>query len=159
MPSMIRFWGIWGREEEEMDFLKPGPELAPYELRAMTMVTLAGKSGLARPQRAMLDAAQQLVLDTDLDVETLPSITPAELASYCENPAQARQLIRLMVTMSLADGPPSEEQMELLESFASALNVDEPAVKVIGHLAPDLPPKYLSSAWRRSTRHQSSSSI
>ena len=118
-----------------MDFLKPGPELAPFELRAMTMVTLAGKGGLARPQRAMLDAAQQLVLDTDLDVETLPPITPAELASHCEDPAQARQLIRLMVTMSLADGPPTEEQMELLESFAAALNVDEPAVKVVGHLA------------------------
>jgi hypothetical protein len=126
-----------GEEEEEegMDFLKPGPELAPYELRAMTMVTRAAKSGLARPQRAMLDAAQQLVLETDLDVETLTPITAAELASHCDDPAQSRQLIRMLVTMSLADGPPAEEQMALLESFAVALRVDEPAVKVVGHLA------------------------
>ena len=41
-----------------MDFLKPGPELAPYELRAMTMVTRAARNGLGRPQRAMLEAAQ-----------------------------------------------------------------------------------------------------
>jgi hypothetical protein len=83
----------------------------------------------------MLDAAQKLVLETDLDIDALPPITPAELAGQCDDPAQARQLIRMMVTMSLADGPPSEEQMKLLESFAATLNVDEPAVKVIGHLA------------------------
>jgi hypothetical protein len=121
--------------EEEMDFLKPGPERAPYELRAMTMVARAATSGLARPQQAMLDAAQQLVLGTDLEVEMLPPVTPAELASHCDDPAQAGQLIRMMITMSLADGPPSEEQMALLESFAAALNVDEPALKVVGHLA------------------------
>jgi hypothetical protein len=40
-----------------------------------------------------------------------------------------------MITMSLADGPPAEEQMSLLESFAAALKVDEPALKVVGHLA------------------------
>lgn len=118
-----------------MDFLKPGPDLAPYELRAMSMVARAAKSGLARPQRAMLDAARQLVLESELDVETLPPITAAELASHCDDPAQARQLIRLMITMSLADGPPTGEQMALLESFATALNVDEPAVNVVGHLA------------------------
>ena len=118
-----------------MDFLKPGPELAPFELRAMAMVTRAATSGLARPQRAMLDAAQQLVLETELDVETLRPIAAEELASHCDDPAQARQLIRMMITMSLADGPPSEEQMALLESFSAALNVDEPALKVVGHLA------------------------
>ncbi len=118
-----------------MDFLKPGPELAPYELRAMTMLTRAAKSGLAPPQRAMLDAAQQLVLETDIDVEGLLPIAPAELADHCDDPAQARQLIRMMVTMSLADGPPSEEQTSLLRSFAAALKVDEPAVNVVGHLA------------------------
>jgi hypothetical protein len=118
-----------------MDFLKPRPELAPYELRAMTMVTRAARSGLARPQRAMLQAAQELVLETDLDVETLPTISAAELANHCDDPAQARQLIRMMITMSLADGPPSKEQMVLMESFATALNVDEPALRVVGHLA------------------------
>lgn len=118
-----------------MDFLKPGPERAPYQLRAMSMVTRAAKSGLAGPQRAMLNAVQQLVLGTDLDLETLRPIEAEELARHCDDPAQARQLIRLMVEMSLADGPPSEEQVALMESFAAALNVREPAVRVIAHLA------------------------
>ncbi len=118
-----------------MDFLKPGPELAPYELRAMAMVTRAATSGLARPQRAMLDAAQTLVLETNLDVDTLAPIEARELASHCDDPAQARQLIRMMLAMSLADGPPTREQMALLSTFAEALNVTEPAVNVVRHLA------------------------
>ncbi len=118
-----------------MEFLKPGPELAPYELRAMTMVTRAAESGLAQPQRAMLDAAQRLVLETDLDVETLPPITSDELASHIDDEAQARQLVRLMVASSLADGPPSMEQVSLMASFAAALGVEEPSVGVVRHLA------------------------
>jgi tellurite resistance protein len=109
--------------------------LAPYELRAMTMVTRAAAGGLGQPQRAMLDAAQQLVLETDFDIETLSSITPEELASHFEDPTQARYLIRLMVAMSLADGPPSKEQVVLLSAFAAALGVEEPSVGVVRHLA------------------------
>ncbi len=118
-----------------MDFLKFSPEAAPYQLRAMTEVARAARSGLARPQRAMLNAAQRLLLWTDLDLESLPPIEAEELASHCHDPAQARQLVRVMVTITLADGPPSEEQMTLLHAYAAALEVEEPAVKVIGHLA------------------------
>jgi tellurite resistance protein/ubiquinone biosynthesis protein Coq4 len=118
-----------------MDFLKPGPEFAHDALRAMTMVARAADSGLARPQKAMLAAAQELVLETDFDVETLPPITLEELKRHCDDPSQARQLVRMMVMISLADGPPSHEEMRLLRSFAAALNVHEPAVRVIGHLA------------------------
>ena len=40
-----------------------------------------------------------------------------------------------MVIMSLVDGPPSMEQVSLISSFAAALGVEEPAVKVVRHLA------------------------
>lgn len=118
-----------------MDFLRTGPQLAPYALRAMTMVTRAARSGLSRPQRAMLDAAQKWILETDIDLESLAPIEAEELASHFDDSAQAKQLVRLMITMSLADGPPSEEQVALISSFAEALQVDEPAVGVVGHLA------------------------
>jgi len=118
-----------------MDFLKPGPELAPLELRAMAMVTRAAESGLAKPQRALLDAVQRLVLETALDIESLKPIDPGELAVALDDPAQARQLIRLMVAMCLADGPPSPAQVSLVSGFAAALRVEEPSVAVIAHLA------------------------
>ena len=118
-----------------MDFLKIEPESAPCALRAMTMVARAAKNGLGQPQRAMIDAMQRLVLETDLDVQTLQPTTPEELASQLDDAVQARQLIRLMVALSLVDGPPSMEQMSLLSSFEAALGVEEPSVAVVGHLA------------------------
>jgi tellurite resistance protein len=121
--------------EARMDFLKPEAGSAPYELRAMAMVARAANSGLAQPQRALLDAIARLVLETDLDVESLAPIEARELADHLVDPARARQLVRLMVAMSLADGPPSEEQVALMSTFAAALDVKEPAVKVVGHLA------------------------
>jgi len=99
------------------------------------MVTRAAAAGLGRPQRAMLDAAQRLVLRTDLELDALAPIAPEELARHFNEPPQARQLIRLMVAMSVADGPPSEEQVALLFSFAKALGVKEPSVGVVRHLA------------------------
>lgn len=118
-----------------MDLLEPGPELAAYALRALVVVTRAANNGLAQPQRAMLDAIQRLVLDTDLDIDTVKPITADDLAKHLRDPAQARQLIRLMVATSLADGPTSVEQVALLRSFAAALDVKEPAIDVIAHLA------------------------
>jgi tellurite resistance protein len=118
-----------------VEFLKAEPEAAPYALRAMTTVARAAESGLAGPQRAVLDAVQQLVLETELDAETLPPIAPEELAPHLRDPAQARQLVRLMVAISLADGPPSKEQVALMSSFDAALRVDEPSVGVVRHLA------------------------
>ncbi len=118
-----------------MLFLQTGPELAQPAFRAMTTVCRAARSGLARPQRAMLAAAQRLVLETDLEVESLAPISPEELAQHLDDPAQALQLVRLMVAMSLADGPPSLEQVALLSSFASAAGVEEPSIDVVRHLA------------------------
>jgi len=117
-----------------MELLEPGPERAPFGLRAVTMVARAAEHGLGVPQRAMLNAAQQLVLHTDLDVDTLPPIEPEELARHFDDPALARQLVRGMVAMSLAEGPPSAQQVALVKRFADALEVREPAVDVVRRL-------------------------
>ncbi len=118
-----------------MQLIQPGPELAPYGLRAVAMVGRAADGGLGQPQRAMLDAAQRIVLDTDLDVDSLAPIAPEELAAHFRDRALARQLVRGMVAISLAAGRPTRGQVKLISSFASALGVVEPAVDVIGHLA------------------------
>jgi tellurite resistance protein len=118
-----------------MELLKTGPEAAPYALRAMATVARAAESGLGQPQRAILDAVQRLVLETDHDVGKSSPITPEELAGHLDDAAQARQLVRLMVAISLADGPPSLDQVSLLSSFAAALGVEEPSVGVVRHLA------------------------
>ena len=118
-----------------MEFLKTKPQTAPGTLQALTMVARAAENGLGQPQLAMLDAVQRLVLETNLDVQTLQPITPEALASQPDDPARARQLVRLMVAISLAEGPPSMEQMSLLSSFTTALGVEEASVAVVRRLA------------------------
>ncbi len=58
-----------------MDFIEPTPEIAPFGLRAMTMVAKAAENGLDATQRVLLDAAQRVILHTEIDIDSLPPIT------------------------------------------------------------------------------------
>jgi hypothetical protein len=100
-------------------------------LRAMRMLGEAhGTFGAAT--RSLLDAAQKHILRTDYDLDTL---TPEELAKAFDDPELARQFVQGMTVVSLAEGPPTETQGELMTRFAKALGVDEPAIKVLSALA------------------------
>lgn len=118
-----------------MDLHRPEAQSAPHQLRALAVVASGAESGFGAAQRAMLDAIQQVVLRTDQDLDALKPISPAELAAQVEAPDQRRQLVRLMVVLCLADGPPHPAQVSGVAEFAAALGVEEPAVPVIGHLA------------------------
>lgn len=118
-----------------MNLFRPGREQVPYPLRAMTMVAHAAEHGLGQAQRALLAAVQKVILDSDIEIDSLLSISPEELAAHLMQPELCRQLIQGMVVMSLVDGPSSLEQAKLISDFASAMQVDEPAVNVIRHLA------------------------
>jgi len=118
-----------------LKLIEPGPEVAAYGLRAMTMVARAAEGGLGHDQRALLAAAQKVILHTEMDVDGLTPISPEELVSHVVDPEIRRQLTQGMVVMSIVDGPASPSQAELIASFAKALDVDEPAVKVVRDLA------------------------
>jgi len=118
-----------------MRLLTTQTDVGELELRAMTMVAQAGRNGLDRPQVAMLDALQKFVLHTTVDVAVLVPVSPETLAGHVTDAGQARQFVRFLVALSLADGPPSVEQMSLISSFTEALGVQEPAVAVVRHLA------------------------
>ncbi len=118
-----------------MDLLHPAPASAPAQLRALAMVGSAAADGLGAAQRSFLSAVRQVVLGLDPELDALKPITPGELAEAVSDPAEALQLVRLMVVMAVCDGPPSGEQMARLRAFAQALQVEEPAVGVIAHLA------------------------
>jgi len=118
-----------------MRLFRPDREQVPYPLRAMTMVARAAEHGLGQSQRALLDAAQQVILHSDFEIDGLAPISPQELASHLTQPELRRQLIQGMVVMSLVDGPSSADQSKLISGFAAAMNVEESAVGVICHLA------------------------
>jgi hypothetical protein len=85
--------------------------------------------------RNLLGAAQRQLLHTDFDLDTLPPIAPAELASAFTDPALSRQFVQGMTVVSLADGPTTAAQAALMAEYARALGVDEPALRVLAELA------------------------
>ena len=117
-----------------MQLVKPTPEEAEAGLRAMVMVARA-PGAIAPPARALLDAAQKVLLGTDHDVDRLDGITPQDLARALARPEIRRQLVQGMIIVSMAAGEPPVVQSELVERFAGALEVETPALRALRHLA------------------------
>ncbi len=134
-----------------MDLLTPDPHAAAIHAAALTRLGHAARDGLGPAQQALLRAIGRRVLGTEVDPSaTPPDLTPRELAEATPDPALARQLIRLMVTVALADGPPSLAQIEQLRAAQTALQVREPAVDVIAHLARGHVRRFRAAFLRRS---------
>lgn len=117
-----------------MHLIQPAPHQAHAGLRAMKM--LASSEGAMDPAaRALMEAAQRQLLRTSFDIDTLPPITPEELAAVFDDRALSEQLVRAMTLICVADDVPSTHKTDLMTSFAQALRIDVPEVKVIFELA------------------------
>ena len=118
-----------------MKLLDISSRTAKSQFAAMLMVARAAKSGMSKPQDAVIQALHELLSEIELDTAALSEIEPVSIQRYILREDEARQLIRFMVIISLAEGRPTTEQAALIENFAKALDVKEPAVKVVRHLA------------------------
>jgi hypothetical protein len=133
-----------------MKLIRPPASIVPFGLRALAMVARAARGGLGDTHRALLETAQRVVLGTELDIDSLPDIDVETLAEHFTDPDLSRQLIRGMLVVSLAVGPASEDQTELISHFAHALGVEEPAIRAIDHLAREELVSFLLDLHRRS---------
>lgn len=117
-----------------MRLLHPDPAAALLGLRAMK--TMASTSGQIGPvQRAVMAAAQKVILRLDTDIDTLPPIAPDELAAGFQDPDLRRQFVNGMLVVALADGVPSREMVAKVEAFAGALDVKTPELTDLRRLA------------------------
>jgi len=116
-----------------MELHIPPSDIVPFGLRAMKMIATA--SGTFHDAERGLLATVQRVFGTDVDLETLPPITPEELATAIVEPALRRQLVRGMVVLSLIDGEASPAEVALVDRFAGALGVESPDLAALRHLA------------------------
>lgn len=116
-----------------MEIHRPPPELLPYGLRALKMIATAN-GVFDESERDLLMTAQS-IFGSQHDLDTLPPITPAELAAAITPPGLRRQLVRGMVVVSLIDGEASPEEAALVERFADALGVATPDLVALRHLA------------------------
>ena len=128
----------------------PDPETSKHHLGVLVETAHAGTNGLAQPQRAILEALQKIPFQTAIDLGTAHSASQPSAKEHIGNAAEALQLVRLMLVVSLSDGPPSVEQISLIEHAALELGVDEPAIGVLRHLAENRTLKFRVGFLRRS---------
>src|SRR5258708_7081341 len=84
-------------EETVMHLIQPDPASALLGLRALkTIASAAGPVGPA--QRAMMEAAQKVILRTNADIDALAPVTPAELAKgFAASPGIRHQFANGMI--------------------------------------------------------------
>lgn len=106
-----------------MHLVTPPPTIALLGLRALKAVAVA--DGDMRPaQRALLEAACDVVLKINTDIDALPPVSPAALAAGFPDPALRRQFLDGMLVVALADGIPSARTTAAVTGYAEALGVD-----------------------------------
>src|SRR5581483_638027 len=116
--------------EYRMNLIHPGPEEGMLCLRAVR-TAVERSDGIPPAARAMMTAAQQVLLSLDADLDTLPTITPAELAAGLKTPGLAEQVVQAMLLGVLADGEPVPECEARVEACAKALGVDIPGLRTV----------------------------
>ncbi|MEA2816677.1 MAG: hypothetical protein QOI93_4378, partial [Rhodospirillaceae bacterium] len=110
-----------------MQLMHPEPAAALLGLRAMkTIASAAGPIGPA--QRGLMEAAKKVILRVDADIDTLPPVTPAELAAGFPGAALREQFANGMLVMAVADGVPAPETLAKVEAFGAALGIASPVL-------------------------------
>jgi len=118
-----------------MHLIQPDPASALLGLRALkTIASAAGPVGPA--QRAMMEAAQKVILRTNADIDALAPVTPAELAKgFAASPEIRHQFANGMIVTAVADGLPSREAIAQVDAYAKALGISEPVLADLRLLA------------------------
>ena len=110
-----------------MELKLPTPEQAYWGLRAMKTVAMAD-GALSESERHLL-ASIQSILGTNHPVDQLEPITPHELARALTDRQIRSQLVQGLVVMSLIDEKTNEQEIDLVERLAEALEVHAPEVQ------------------------------
>ena len=107
-----------------MNDLAPTPAEATCILRAMRSVaTLSGRSVPLPIERELLRAVQQHLLRSDLDVDALPTIAPAELRASLRNPDQRTWLIRCAILVPYVSLEVDQAKIATVDFFAMQLGI------------------------------------
>lgn len=115
-----------------MELHMPPPEVIPFGLRAMKTVALSN-GRFDQAERDMMAAAQS-ALGASYDVDSLPTISPAELAAAIPDPQLREQLLSGLIVMTMLDGEATRQEADVVEQFAAGLQVDPSYVRTLRKL-------------------------
>lgn len=116
-----------------MQFKMPDGALVPVTLRALKEVAMANGTFDER-ERGLLGAVAR-IHGVDVDVDTLPPITPAEVAAEFTDAALREQLVMLLILVSMIDGEATRDEADAVARFASALGVTSHYLATLRKLA------------------------
>lgn len=117
--------------------LEPVPsEVARAGLAVLRDLCLeASGPGLSDLQRRFLAGVQTSILHSAFDIDSLPSVTPAELAAIVDREDLRGRIVRAGVIASCIDGTVSGAALERLEAYGEALQTDTHAISTAWHMA------------------------
>lgn len=108
----------------------PPPEVKEAGLRALvTIATADGK--LHQLERELFTSVQKHILHSDIPLESLPTITPAELAAKVPQPDFRKRIVFGCILMTLMDEDADEKEVGLVDAFAKELGVEDKSLKTL----------------------------
>jgi hypothetical protein len=113
-----------------MKLIHPSGDEALACLRAMRTVT-AGDDPLPPAARALMAAAQRILMSLDTDLDALSPIGAVALKAAIVTPGLAEQLVHALIVGTLADGEPDPAAFARLQEFAGALGVAPPGLRTL----------------------------
>lgn len=103
-------------------------------LRAMKAVAKADH-WIADEERALLRAsAQALGLDS-LDSDDIAGIEPEALRAVTTSDQTRRRIVQAMILMAMMDGEIDQAEIDIIKTYAEALDIDEPRIHNLTQLA------------------------
>jgi tellurite resistance protein len=118
-----------------MDLIVLSEKETPCVLRALRDV-VASNGRITPAERRFIEVVAELH-GTRVDVDSLPSIAPGEVAEIVTDPHRRRRVVQLAAIAAMVEGDVTAAEAAAVKRLAAALGVEEASLKVLDDIAAD----------------------
>ena len=118
-----------------MDLVVLNETETPFALRALRDV-VASNGTITPAERRFIEVIGELH-GTRVDVDTLASITPGEVAEIITEPHRRKRVVQLATIAAMVEGGVTAAGAAAVRTLAAALKVDERSLNVLDKIAAD----------------------
>jgi hypothetical protein len=118
-----------------MDLVVLNETETPYALRALRDV-VASNGTVTPAERRFIEVVGE-IHGTTVDVDALPRVTPAEVAEIIKEPHQRKRVVQLAAIAAMVEGEVTAAGAGAVRTLASAMDVEERALRVLDNIADD----------------------
>jgi tellurite resistance protein len=116
-----------------MDLVVLSREETPCALRALRDV-LASNGRITAAERRFIEVIAELHGIT-VEVDSLPSIAPGEVADVISEPHQRKRVVQLAAIAAMVEGDVTAAEAAAVRTLAAALGVEEASIRVLEEMA------------------------